>query len=346
MEKQMQPMTRSEQDKMVPIDTSGASVEIELENSKDKEVAVEEENTVVEEQPVEEPSQEEPQKQESPELEEGQESKEASREMEDSEEDDEGPSQQTLNTYKKRQRRKISKMLSRLKEMQSYADEVQKENTNLKEQISKIGKGYVSEFEGRVTSSVEAAKSKLKKAIEDNDTLAQVEAQEELAQAKADNVRLSNLRANQKREEEQYKANQNNGVQQAPVDYPVRDFKAEAWAAKNPWFNDPNQYDKEMSDTAIEMHEELVAEGVDPTSDEYYNEIDSHMRESFPDYFGETKKRVAKSTMKQPAQTVASVARKSKSGRRTVKLTPSQVTIAKKLGVPLEEYAKYVKEGA
>jgi hypothetical protein len=89
MEKQMQPMTRSEQDKMVPIDTSGASVEIELENSKDKEVAVEEENTVVEEQPVEEPSQEEPQKQEPAEPEEGQESKEASREMEDSDEEDE-----------------------------------------------------------------------------------------------------------------------------------------------------------------------------------------------------------------------------------------------------------------
>ena len=334
----MQPVTRSEQDKMVPIDTSGASVEIELEDQK-KEAKDEEQNTVVEEQSIEEPIQEEPTKQEPAELTEEQVSEEdASREKEDSEE---GPSTKALRGYSKRQKRKMEKMLARLKDMEEYADSITKERDKLKDQLSSVGKGYVSEFEGRVTSAVEAAKSKLKKAIEDNDTEAQVTAQEQLAQAKADSVRLANLRASQKREEDAYKTNQGQQIQQQ---YQPRDYKAEAWAANNTWFNDSKHAD--MTSAAMSYHDQLLQEGFDPTSDEYYNEIDSYIKEEFPDYFQPTENIVEKTPTKQPTQTVASAVRKNKSGRRTVKLTPSQVAIAKKLGVPLEEYAKYVKEGA
>ena len=189
----------------------------------------EEQNTVVEEQSIEEPIQEEPTKQEPAELTKEQVSEEdASREKEDSEE---GPSTKALRGYSKRQKRKMEKMLARLKDMEEYADSITKERDKLKDQLSSVGKGYVSEFEGRVTSAVEAAKSKLKKAIEDNDTEAQVTAQEQLAQAKADSVRLANLRANQKREEEAYKVNQGQQTQQPQ--YQPRDYKAEAWAANN-----------------------------------------------------------------------------------------------------------------
>jgi len=335
----MQPVTRSEQDKMVPIDTSGASVEIELEDQK-KEAKDEEQNTVVEEQSIEEPIQEEPTKQEPAELTEEQVSEEdASREKEEPEE---GPSTKALRGYSKRQKRKMDKMLARLKDMEEYADSITKERDKLKDQLSSVGKGYVSEFEGRVTSAVEAAKSNLKKAIEDNDTEAQVTAQEQLAQAKADSVRLANLRASQKREEEAYKANQGQQIQQDQ--YQPRDYKAEAWAASNTWFNNSKHAD--MTNAAMEYHTQLLQEGFDPTSDEYYNEIDSYIKEEFPDYFQPTENIVEKTPTKQPTQTVASAVRKNKSGRRTVKLTPSQVAIAKKLGVPLEEYAKYVKEGA
>jgi hypothetical protein len=337
----MQPVTRSEQDKMVPIDTSGASVEIELEDQK-KEAKDEEQNTVVEEQPKEEPIQEEPIKQEPAELVEGQDSEEEDDTSREKEESEKGPTDKGLRRYSKRQKQRMQKMLARLKDMEEYADSITKERDKLKDQLSSVGKGYVSEFEGRVTSAVEAAKSKLKKAIEDNDTEAQVTAQEQLAQAKADSVRLANLRANQKREEDIYKANQGQQTQQQQ--YQPRDYKAEAWAANNTWFNDSKHAD--MTSAAMSYHDQLLQEGFDPTSDEYYNEIDSYIKEEFPDYFQPTENIVEKTPAKQPTQTVASAVRKNKSGRRTVKLTPSQVAIAKKLGVPLEEYAKYVKEGA
>ena len=231
--------------------------------------------------------------------------------------------------------------------MERLYEAAQQENEQLKNKYSTVGKGYVSEFEGRVTSAVDAAKAKLKKAIEDNDTAAQVEAQEQLAAAKADTVRLSSLKASQKRDEEYAKQMQEQQALQAQQmqqtqDYGV-DYKAEEWAARNPWFK--SKKTKHMRDVAMAHHEELLAEGFDPTSDEYYNEIDSYIREVFPNYF-EKDKEDTKTETKQPVQTVASAVRKTKSGRRVVKLTPSQVAIAKRLNVPLEEYAKHVKEGA
>jgi hypothetical protein len=227
-----------------------------------------------------------------------------------------------------------------MREMERLYETTQKENEDLKKKYSNVGRGYVSEFEGRVTSSVEAAKSKLKKAIEDNDTEGQVAAQEQLAQAKADSVRLGNLKANQKRDDEAQKAFQQQQAQ-APQQQPYQpvDYKAEDWAANNTWFGS----DQAMTATAMSYHDALLQEGFDPTSDEYYTEINSYIRSEFPHKFKQAQEE-KKTETKQPVQTVASAVRKTKSGRRVVKLTPSQVAIAKRLNVPLEEYAKHVKE--
>ena len=319
-------------EKMVPLDVTGDPVEVELKDENEKEEAV-----AVEEEQIEEPV-----KQESAPVKEEKVSREKEPEV---------PADPyetgDLDNYSKGVKKRINNLVGRMREMERLYEAAQQENEQLKNKYSTVGKGYVSEFEGRVTSAVDAAKAKLKKAIEDNDTAAQVEAQEQLAAAKADTVRLSSLKASQKRDEEYAKQMQEQQALQAQQmqqtqDYGV-DYKAEDWAARNPWFK--NKKTKHMRDVAMAHHEELLAEGFDPTSDEYYNEIDSYVREVFPNYF-EKDKEDTKTETKQPVQTVASAVRKTKSGRRVVKLTPSQVAIAKRLNVPLEEYAKHVKEGA
>ena len=319
-------------EKMVPLDVTGDPVEVELKDENEKEGAV-----AVEEEQVEEPVKEEP----APLKEE-----KVSREKEPEVPTDPYETGD-LDNYSKGVKKRINNLVGRMREMERLYEASQQENEQLKNKYSTVGKGYVSEFEGRVTSAVDAAKAKLKKAIEDNDTAAQVEAQEQLAAAKADTVSLSSLKASQKRDEEYVKQMQEQQALQAQQmqqtqDYGV-DYKAEDWAARNPWFK--NKKTKHMRDVAMAHHEELLAEGFDPTSDEYYNEIDSYIREVFPNYF-EQDKEDTKTETKQPVQTVASAVRKTKSGRRVVKLTPSQVAIAKRLNVPLEEYAKHVKEGA
>jgi hypothetical protein len=314
-------------EKMVPIDTSGDPVEVELNDEKEqvevkeqpqKEIEVQQEEEEVVEQ------QEEPEK------------------VKEEKEIPTDPYETgDLDSYSKGVKKRINNLVGRMREMERLYETTQKENEDLKKKYSNVGRGYVSEFEGRVTSSVEAAKSKLKKAIEDNDTEGQVAAQEQLAQAKADAVRLGNLKANQKRDEEAQKAFQQQQAQmpQQAQPYQPVDYKAEDWAAKNTWFGS----DKAMTATAMSYHDELLQEGFDPTSDEYYNEINSYIRSEFPHKFKQAQEE-KKTETKQPVQTVASAVRKTKSGRRVVKLTPSQVAIAKRLNVPLEEYAKHVKE--
>lgn len=312
-------------EKMVPIDTSGDPVEVELNDEKEqievkeepqKEIEVQQEEEIVE--------QEEPKK------------------VKEEEEVPVDPYETgDLDSYSKGVKKRINNLVGRMREMERLYETTQKENEELKKKYSSVGRGYVSEFEGRVTSSVEAAKSKLKKAIEDNDTEGQVAAQEQLAQAKADAVRLGNLKANQKRDEEAQKAFQQQQAQAPQQQQPYQpvDYKAEDWAAKNTWFGS----DRAMTATAMSYHDVLLQEGFDPTSDEYYNEINSYIRSEFPHKFKQAQEE-KKTETKQPVQTVASAVRKTKSGRRVVKLTPSQVAIAKRLNVPLEEYAKHVKE--
>ena len=313
-------------EKMVPIDTSGDPVEVELNDEKEqvevkeepqKEIEVQQEEEVVEQK-------EEPEK------------------VKEEKEIPTDPYETgDLDSYSKGVKKRINNLVGRMREMERLYETTQKENEDLKKKYSNVGRGYVSEFEGRVTSSVEAAKSKLKKAIEDNDTEGQVAAQEQLAQAKADAVRLGNLKANQKRDEEAQKAFQQQQAQMPQQEQPYQpvDYKAEDWAAKNTWFGT----DKAMTATAMSYHDELLQEGFDPTSDEYYTEINSYIRSEFPHKFKQAEEE-KKTETKQPVQTVASAVRKTKSGRRVVKLTPSQIAIAKRLNVPLEEYAKHVKE--
>jgi len=311
-------------EKMVPIDTSGDPVEVELNDEKEQ-VEV----------------REEPQKEIEVQQEEVVEQKEEPEKVQQEKEVSADPYETgDLDSYSKGVKKRINNLVGRMREMERLYETTQKENEDLKKKYSNVGRGYVSEFEGRVTSSVEAAKSKLKKAIEDNDTEGQVAAQEQLAQAKADSVRLGNLKANQKRDDEAQKAFQQQQAQ-APQQQPYQpvDYKAEDWAANNTWFGS----DQAMTATAMSYHDALLQEGFDPTSDEYYTEINSYIRSEFPHKFKQAQEE-KKTETKQPVQTVASAVRKTKSGRRVVKLTPSQVAIAKRLNVPLEEYAKHVKE--
>ena len=254
-----------------------------------------------------------------------------------------------LKTYSEGVQKRIAKLTRKMREAErqkeealSYAQSIKSERDNLQSRFVKADKSYVSEFETRVKSNMEAARSALRTAIEAGDVDAQVKAQEQMATLNADAVRLASLKSQQETEPQVEKQV---NVSPSQAEQPVRtDPKAEAWAARNTWFGN----DTAMTYTAFDMHKTLVEkEGYDPQSDEYYEEIDKRLRVEFPNKFD----KVADTTTEKakPAQTVASARRPANTGRRkTVKLTPSQVAIAKRLGVPLEEYAKQlnVKEGA
>ena len=253
-----------------------------------------------------------------------------------------------LKNYSDGVQKRIAKLTRKMREAErqkeealAFAQSVKQERDSLQSRFVKADKSYVSEFETRVKSNMEAARSALRTAIEAGDVDAQVQAQEQMATLNADAVRLASLKSQQEEPKEEKKVN----VSPSQAEQPVRsDPKAEAWAARNSWFGN----DTAMTYTAFDMHKTLVEkEGYDPQSDEYYEEIDKRLRVEFPQKFD----KVADNTTERakPAQTVASARRPASTGRRkTVKLTPSQVAIAKRLGVPLEEYAKQlnVKEGA
>jgi len=254
-----------------------------------------------------------------------------------------------LEKYSDGVQKRIAKLTRKMREAErqkeealTYAETVKSERDTLQNRFMKADKSYVSEFESRVKTNMDAARSALRTAIEAGDVDAQVKAQEQMATLNADAVRLASLKSQQ---EEQPKRDKQVNVSPSQAEQPVRsDPKAEAWAAKNSWFGN----DTAMTYTAFDMHKTLVeTEGYDPQSDEYYEEIDKRLRVEFPNKFD----KVADNTTERakPAQTVASARRPASTGpRKTVKLTPSQVAIAKRLGVPLEEYAKQlnVKEGA
>ena len=320
-------------EKLVPLDVTGNAVEVTLKDEDSKEeVVVEESNVkeIVEEAPQEVETKEEVETKK-------EEKTEASEDTDPYKTDD-------LGDYSKNVKKRINNLVGRMREMERLYKDVQDENEELKQRYTNVGKGYVSEYEGRVTNAAEAAKARLKKAIEDNDTEGQVSAQEQLAQAKADATRLASMKQAQKNDERNYASQpvQQQEPQQDYAEQPSYDPRAEEWAARNEWFG----ADRMMTGAAMELHNQLVnEEGFDPTSNEYYKEVDSRMRNEFPHKFGDTKSTEEKKTeTKQPVQTVASAVRKTKSGRRVVKLTPSQIAIAKRLNVPLEEYAKHVKE--
>jgi hypothetical protein len=256
-----------------------------------------------------------------------------------------------LAEYSEGVQRRISKLTRKMREAErqreeaiAYAQLTKRQKDELEQRMSAVDKGYATEFESRIKTSLAAAKLALKNAIESQDIEAQISAQEQLANLSVENARLNSFKASQPIETkkevnitpQQYQQDRltYNG-RPVPNDVPT-DPKAEVWASKNTWFGN----DSAMTYTAFDMHKKLVEEeGYDPKSDEYYEEIDKRIRLEFPHKFdkieGNTTERA------KPAQAVASAKRSAPTGRRkTVKLSPSQVAIAKRLGVPLEEYAK------
>ena len=217
----------------------------------------------------------------------------------------------------------------------TYAKNVQAESDQLKQRMESLDNNYVNEFSSRVTSQIEQAEAELSRAIEIGDSAATVQAQRKLTNLAIQADRAEQAKAQQEQQRAQAEAVPQQPPQPAPQQVPRRpDAKAEQWALRNTWFGD----DEAMTYAAFGIHKKLVEEeGFDPTSDEYYTELDRRIDDKF--------NTGAKTTSKRPAQTVAGATRTT-SGRsgKKVRLTPSQVAIAKKLGVPLEEYAKHVKE--
>ena len=221
-----------------------------------------------------------------------------------------------------------------------YAQNVQAEAEKIRQRMETLDQGFMNEYGQRLSIQQEQAEANLRRAVELGDAEGQIAAQKELTNL---TIAADGYTRAQRQAESRAQQAPQEVPQQAPpqAQEPQRqrpDPKAEVWAEKNSWFGN----DEAMTFAAFGIHKKLIEdEGVDPQSDDYYNELDSRIKRVFPHKFGEEQ-----STGRKPAQTVAGVSRSTKTGRsgKRVKLSQTQVAIAKKLGVPLEEYAKYVKE--
>ena len=255
-----------------------------------------------------------------------------------------------LDNYSDSVKKRISKLTSKFREEErqrqaaiEYAEAVKKQNEELQSRLSKLDTTYVGEFDSRVQSQSIAAKEAYRKAVEDNDVDAMYEAQQNISRIALEEARLNQIK---QQREEQAKAQEANGATPAPAQPsatppppPKPDPKAEECAQKNTWFGQ----DQTMTYAAFGLHKQLIEEeGFDATSDEYYTELDNRIRTEFPHKFQETQKKSSGPRVASAGTTASKSS--SPKGRRTVKLTPSQIAIAKRLNVPLEEYAKYVKE--
>ena len=312
MENSMQAQTQN--DKMVPIDTSGDAVEVELkEESQTEEVKTTEPEVQVEEVPQEEPKQE--------------------------------AKEEELEEYSQSVKRRIDKLTKKMREAErreqaavDYAKQVKEESDKLKSSSVIQNDSMLVEREKALVNQKEFAKRAMEAAVNAQDVEKQVAAQQEIARLTIEDERLKVSKAKALQRKAQIESAPRQEVeqmidnQQQPQRQP--DPKAVAWADKNDWFGTDNA----MTYTAYDIHNQLVKEGIDVADDDYYTEIDKRIRKEFPHKFSDG------GDVSRPKQKVAGVVRKSATGRRTVKLTPSQVAIAKKLGVPLEEYAKHVKE--
>ena len=309
-----------EDKKMVPIDTSGPDATIDIEEEKD-------ESVVETEAPKQETETEEPVK------------------VEEKKQDE------NLEDYSKGVQARIAKLTRKMREAErreqaaiDYAQAVEQKRQALEKRFQKTDADYVKKFETSIQTGLEAAQKELAAAIEAGDAQAQVEANKRIATLAFENAKLDQAKAGREETQAEKPVNLNQGgqVQQPAMDDPINpDPRAEDWASKNTWFG----RDRAMTYTAFEIHKDLTEkEGYDPNSDEYYAEVDKRIRVDFPHKFGNTEQKQSTT----PVQTVASANRSVKPGRKQVRLTSSQVAIAKKLGVPLEEYAKQLKntEGA
>jgi hypothetical protein len=309
-----------EENKTVDIDTSGPDATVDIEEVKD-------ESVVETEAPKQETTEQEPVKEET-------------------------KSDSELEDYSKGVQARIAKLTRKMREAErreqaavDYAKAVEQKRLTLEKKFEKTDSDYIKKFESTISSGLEAAQKELAAAIESGDATAQVEANKRIATLAFENAKLEAAKEGRQTVEAEkpvQNLSQGGDVNIPRTDDPINpDPRAEAWASKNSWFGT----DRAMTYTAFEIHKDLTEkEGYDPSSDEYYAEVDKRIRVDFPHKFGttETKQTAA------PVQTVASANRSVKPGRKTVKLTSSQVAIAKKLGVPLEEYAKQLKntEGA
>ena len=318
-----------EEKKTVDIDTSGPGADIDIEEKKDEAV-------------VEQPEQEKEN------VEQGTDKtyeNERETKLDDKKDDDK------LEEYSKGVQARIAKLTRKMREAErreqaatEYARAVEAKRVALEKRFVKTDADYLKKFETSIQTGLEAAQQELAAAIQSGDAEAQVKANKRIATLAFENAKLEQAKTNQPVASEQPVTNLNQGgnVNMPQTDDPINmDPKAEAWASKNPWFGS----DRAMTYTAFEIHKDLTEkEGYDPSSDEYYAEVDKRIKVDFPQKFAiggsiETSK---------TNQLVASAKRSVRPGRQTVRLTSSQVAIAKKLGVPLEEYAKQIKltEGA
>ena len=331
-------MPENKNEKTVDIDTSGPGAEVELDvkqpESTDIEVSNDKDNvksidTVAE-------SNEQP---------------DVKADKQDTENKDQGTgsedtdNKKELEDYSEGVKKRIAKLTKKMREAErqreaaiDYARKIQVEKESLAGRLTKLDTGFVSEMERRIQSSMESAAAKLAQARSDGDIKAEIAAQTEISKLGYEEAKLLDIKARQseaKEIEPKVQLNQQQAVQQEQPINP--DPKAQNWAQKNSWFGQ----DEAMTYTAFGLHKKLVEEeGYDAQSDEYYTEIDKRIRLEFPHKFATT---ASQTITAKPIQNVASANRSGKnSNRKVVRLTPSQVAIAKKLGVPLEEYAKHI----
>ncbi len=305
----MQPQATIDQDKMVPIDTSGESVDVEVKDEENK-------NEILETQ----------------------------EKLEEQVEEKKSDNKEEAEEYSAAVQKRIDKLTYKLRESErqkdealKYAGTLKKENENITKKVRQVDDGYLEEYKKRVGSELDKAQAVLAAAITSGDAKAQVDAQKAIAKLTIEEERAKMTEAQRTNEKAQPVQQPQAQVQpQTQQRQAEPDQKAVAWAERNEWFGK----DKGMTFTAMAFHEELInQEGFDGKSDDYYNELDKRIQKEFPHKFEGNKDKSSR-----VVQTVASANRSTKSGRRTVRLTPSQIAIAKKLGVPLEEYAKHVKE--
>jgi hypothetical protein len=254
-----------------------------------------------------------------------------------------------LEDYSKKVQSRIAKLTGKLREAQrrenaavEYASAVEKKRQIDNERFQRVDSDYTAKFEESVKTGIESAERELSIAIENGDASAQVLANKKIASLAFENAKLEQRKQTQPVVQQPVQLSDGGRLpEQTPRRMPESDPMAETWASKNKWFGT----DRAMTFTAFEIHKDLVdKEGFDPQSDEYYQEIDKRIKVDFSHKFDNTETKQTNRAV----QSVASANRSSKPGRKTVRLTSSQVAIAKKLGVPLEEYAKQLKltEGA
>lgn len=256
-------------------------------------------------------------------------------------EEDEDPS---LQDYSEKVQKRIKRLTFQAKEAErreraaiEYAKGLKNQFESSEKKFQETDTNYLKEYNARIDSERDKAKSLLKAALDSNDSDQIMEAQDMLTKLSVEKEKVSMTLADKEAKNKEVELQPAEAQTQAPQ--PQISTRAQDWATDNEWFGS----DRVLTSAAMGIHEDLLQEGIDAESDVYYNQINKRMKEYFPQKFAESS--TEEKTKAAPVQNVASVSRRS-GGRKSVKLTKSQVVIAKKLGVPLEEYAKYVKEGA